>query len=186
MTSSAVIVSPLWNLTPVRSTNSYVSPSLAPLAVAHEKIILICRRECTPKSCSGHVASVSPLWSAPTRALFEGRPLHPHQKPVELYDRLIGLATVNGLVVDLFAGSGSAGVAAVRRGCSYVGAELVPAYAEIANERIAMAAGEVEQVVQAVNFFLDDATVEQFAAITLPLRKAGLACAHRIRKGAAA
>jgi len=145
-----------------------------PLAVAHEKVILICRREHTPKSCCGHVGSVSPRWSPPTRALFEGRPLHPHQKPVELYEELIGLATVNGLVVDLFAGSGSAGVAAVRRGCSYAGAELVPAYAEIANERIAMAAGEVAHVVDAVNFFLQDATLEQFMAITLPLRKAGL------------
>jgi tRNA/tmRNA/rRNA uracil-C5-methylase (TrmA/RlmC/RlmD family) len=105
---------------------------------------------------------------------------------VELYEELIGLATVNGLVVDLFAGSGSAGVAAVRRGCSYAGAELVPAYAEIANERIAMAAGEVAHVVDAVNFFLQDATLEQFMAITLPLRKAGLACAHRIMKGVAA
>lgn len=42
--------------------------------------------------------------------------LHAYQKPVALYETLIGVATINGLVVDLFAGSGSAGVAAVLRG----------------------------------------------------------------------
>jgi hypothetical protein len=157
-----------------------------PLAIAHEKIVVICRREHTPKSCCGFVKSVSPRWCQPTRARFEKHPFHPHQKPVELYDQLIGMATVNGLVVDLFAGSGSAGVAAVRRGCSYVGAELVPEYAKIANERIAMAAGEVEHVVDAINFFLVDATPEQFTAITGPLQRAGLACARRITKGVAA
>ena len=157
-----------------------------PLASDHEKVILICRREHTPKSCCGHVGSVSPRWSPPTRALAEGCPLHPHQKPVELYEQLIGLATVNGLVVDLFAGSGSAGVVAVRRGCSYVGAELVPAYAEIANERIALAAGEVEHVLDAVNFFLGTASPEQFANITRHLGKSGLACSRRIIKGVAA
>jgi hypothetical protein len=157
-----------------------------PLAVAHEKVVLICRREHTPKSCCGHVGSVSPRWSPPTRAMSEGRPLHPHQKPVELYEQLIGLATVNGLVVDLFAGSGSAGVAAVRRGCSYVGAELVPAYAEIANQRVAMAAGEVEHVLDAINFFLEEAAPEQLANITRHLGKAGLACTRRPVEGVAA
>ena len=91
----------------------------SPLMIGHEPTILLCRKECVPKSCSGGVNSVSPRLAAPSRANSGMTKLHPYQKPVALYETLIGIATVNGLVVDLFCGSGSAGVAAVRRGCRH-------------------------------------------------------------------
>jgi hypothetical protein len=62
----------------------------------------------------------------------------------------------------------------------------VPAYAEIANQRVAMAAGEVEHVLDAINFFLEEAAPEQLANITRHLGKAGLACTRRPVEGVAA
>jgi DNA modification methylase len=41
-----------------------------------------------------------------------------------------------GIVLDPFMGSGTAGVAALKRSCNYLGIELNPAYAEMARERI--------------------------------------------------
>ena len=65
------------------------------------------------------------------------QPVHPHQKPVALYERLIlACCPASHLVVDLYAGSGSCGVAAVQTGRTYLGAELVPYYAAVANTRI--------------------------------------------------
>ncbi len=144
------------------------------LTNAHEKTLLFCRQGYVPKSCCGAVPSVSPKWGAPTRANSGQTAYHPHQKPVWLYETLIGVATVNGLVLDLYAGSGTAGIAAVRRGCPYVGAELVEHYVGVANERIALAGSEKEQFIEAVEFFLDGADSEARQAITNALEKSGL------------
>lgn len=156
-----------------------------PLMPGHEKTIFICRKDILPKSCTGGVNSVGPRLAAPTRANSGQQRVHPHQKPVALYEILIGVATVNGFVVDLFAGSGSAGVAAVRRGCPYVGAELIPEYVEIANQRIAMAKAEGDEIADAVDFFLTRVGVTHEQAITAALRKSGLACVQNRLRGAA-
>ena len=156
-----------------------------PLTCAHEYVHLLCHADCTPKSACGAISSVTPRWAAPTNA-HSGRQqtaVHPFQKPVELMDLLISIATVNGLVVDLFAGSGSAGVAAVRRGCPYVGAELVPEYVEIANRRIALAADECEEVVDTINFFLHAATPEEYGVIVAALENEGLKCVQQLIEG---
>lgn len=146
----------------------------SPLMIGHEPTFLLCRKEHVPKSCSGGVNSVSPRLAAPSRANSGMTKLHPFQKPVALYETLIGIATVNGLVVDLFAGSGSAGVAAVRLGCQYIGAEIVPEIAETANRRIALAKGENEEAVDAVNFFFDGASETEREVIKKALAKSGL------------
>jgi len=156
-----------------------------PLTCAHEYVHLLCRVDCTPKAACGAVSSVTPKWAAPTNA-HSGRQqtaVHPFQKPVELMEMLISIATVNGLVVDLFAGSGSAGVAAARRGCPYVGAELVPEYVEIANRRIALAADECEEVVDTINFFLHAATPEEYGVIVAALENEGLNCVQQLIEG---
>ena len=67
---------------------------------------------------------------------------HVTQKPVPLMVDLMGIVTPEGVVLDPFAGSGTTGVAAVSSGRSFIGCEMVPAYAKIARERIAMANGE--------------------------------------------
>jgi hypothetical protein len=59
--------------------------------------------------------------------------LHPTQKPVALTTWILGLRwTPPGLVIDLYAGSGSALVAAKRAGRHYLGFELSKDYCEIA------------------------------------------------------
>jgi len=159
-----------------------------PLAVGHEDIHILCRKEHVPKSASGYSNSVTPKWAAPTNAHSgkQGDAVHPLQKPVKLMDYLISIATVNGKVLDLFAGSGSAGVAAVRRGCSYLGAELVPEYVEIANRRIALAHADEEQAVEAMEFFTSTAKPEQRQVIETAIEKSGLSIVSRQKKMVAA
>ena len=65
---------------------------------------------------------------------------HPCQFPVELIERLVLSMTRPGdWVLDPFLGVGSSVIAAVRHGRRGAGAEVVPAYVEIARDRIARA-----------------------------------------------
>jgi len=67
---------------------------------------------------------------------------HPTLKPIELMAWLCRLVTpAGGVVLDPFAGSGSCGAAALAGGFRYLGAELDPDYATIAEARIAHHAG---------------------------------------------
>ena len=62
---------------------------------------------------------------------------HPTQKPVKLIDRCLRASTNPGdLVLDPFAGSGSAGVAALAIGRRFVGIEMSAEYAEIGRLRM--------------------------------------------------
>jgi site-specific DNA-methyltransferase (adenine-specific) len=71
------------------------------------------------------------------------RNTHPTVKPVGLMRWLIRLACpADGLVLDPFTGSGSTGVAALREGRQFLGAERDPAYAQIARARLTHAARE--------------------------------------------
>lgn len=152
------------------------------LRVAHENVHILCREGYVPKALNGGINSVTPKWAAPTNAC-SGKQLeavHRHQKPLVLIEYLISAATVNGLVVDPFAGSGTAGIAAIRRGCQYVGAELMPDIAEIANRRIGLGQDDCEHVVEAINFFLEGATPEQYQAISSSLEKNGLDCVRKV------
>lgn len=67
-----------------------------------------------------------------------GAKLHPHQKPVALLDYCIELAKLQAgeRVFDPYMGSGSCGVAAIRRGLHYVGCETDEGYFETACRRI--------------------------------------------------
>jgi len=118
--------------------------------------------------------SVSPKWHSRSHRTCSVHGVHPFEKPVELMKALIGAVTVNGLVVDPFAGSGSSGVAAVELGCGYRGAEIVEQYVEIANSRISCAADREEKTVEAINAALTGATTEQQAAIIVHLENAGI------------
>jgi DNA modification methylase len=63
---------------------------------------------------------------------------HPTVKPVDLMAWLCRLITPpGGTVLDPFMGSGSTGVAAIREGARFIGAEINPEYFEIAKGRIA-------------------------------------------------
>jgi len=79
----------------------------------------------------------------------EGKNAHPTVKPVALMAWLCRLVTrPGGLVLDPFTGSGSTGVAALAAGFDFVGCELSPEYAAIAEARVSNVApmfAEVEK-----------------------------------------
>lgn len=64
---------------------------------------------------------------------------HQTGKPVALLEQLLAFTQPRDLVLDPFAGSGSSGVAALRKDCDFMGFEVVPAYAAVARERCAAA-----------------------------------------------
>lgn len=71
---------------------------------------------------------------------FEGKPVHPTQKPVALMEYLIRTYTLPGqMVLDNCMGSGTTGVACVNTRRKFIGIELDPTYFEIAQRRIAEA-----------------------------------------------
>jgi site-specific DNA-methyltransferase (adenine-specific) len=78
------------------------------------------------------------VWQFPTES---ARKIgHPAPFPVELPYRLIQLYTYSGeVVLDPFLGSGQTGIAALTSGRRYVGYELNPAYAALAQTRITQA-----------------------------------------------
>lgn len=66
-----------------------------------------------------------------------GHAIHPTEKPDELLEVLIRTSCPpNGIVGDMFAGSGAAGEAAARAGRNYVGCEIDAAMAEKARARL--------------------------------------------------
>ena len=71
---------------------------------------------------------------------------HPTQKPVALYEYLIRTYTNEGeLVLDMCAGSGTTGVAAINTGRRVICIEQREDYADIARARIAKAAEQARQ-----------------------------------------
>jgi site-specific DNA-methyltransferase (adenine-specific) len=75
------------------------------------------------------------VWEIPAESAT--RVGHPAPFPIELPARLIELYTYRGdLVLDPFAGSGSAAVAAVRSGRHYVGYDLDQSYVRLAEQRV--------------------------------------------------
>ena len=61
---------------------------------------------------------------------------HPTQKPVRLMEWTLAQIEAQGVILDPFMGSGTTGVACVRRGCPFIGIEREPTYFDIACRRI--------------------------------------------------
>jgi DNA modification methylase len=80
------------------------------------------------------------VWNIPTlagRRFAAERTAHPTQKPLSLSIRLVKhFSNVDSLVVVPFVGSGSECIAAVQAKRRFIGAEINPAYVEIANKRL--------------------------------------------------
>jgi site-specific DNA-methyltransferase (adenine-specific) len=62
--------------------------------------------------------------------------VHPSQKPIELMMDCLQMVPDARVVLDPFMGSGSAGVAAVQLGRSFLGIEIHEPYFQVACERI--------------------------------------------------
>ncbi len=66
-----------------------------------------------------------------------GKPIHPTQKPVALFEYLIKTYTnEDDLVLDNCAGSGTTAIACINTKRNYIGFEMDKHYCDIANERI--------------------------------------------------
>src|SRR5262249_39496303 len=93
----------------------------------HEHIVFACkgRRKLSRRDLPD-VWAIKRLHRAP----------YPAQKPVALFDAMLAGSVEPGFVVcDPFAGSGSAAIAALRRGCSFVGADISERAVALARER---------------------------------------------------
>jgi site-specific DNA-methyltransferase (adenine-specific)/modification methylase len=67
----------------------------------------------------------------------DGRAIHPTQKPLKLFERLIEMASKEGdIILDPFMGSGTTAIAAENLNRKWIGVDNNPAYIKIANERI--------------------------------------------------
>jgi adenine-specific DNA-methyltransferase len=91
--------------------------------------------------------SAHDIWSIPNvKAGHVEKTDHPCQFPVGLVERLIlALTKKNQTVFDPFAGTGSAGVAAVLHGRRFLGCELDSDYAELAYSRLVRTASRDER-----------------------------------------
>lgn len=80
----------------------------------------------------------SDVWSfAIPQTNFKDRKMHPAQKPLELYKRIITTTTKpNDLILDPFAGSGTTGHAAYELGREFKLIEKNPEYVELIRERL--------------------------------------------------
>ncbi|MGD0193955.1 MAG: site-specific DNA-methyltransferase [Candidatus Dormibacteria bacterium] len=66
------------------------------------------------------------------------RAAYPTQKPAKLFELMVQASAAPGfLVCDPFCGSGSSGVAAVRGGCDFIGADIDPRAVQLSRERLA-------------------------------------------------
>ena len=92
---------------------------------------------------SGHPLGKNPgdVWIIPNvKANHVEKTIHPCQFPVELVERLVLALTDPGdRVLDPFLGVGTTAIAALLHGRRAIGAEIVPAYAAVARERIRLA-----------------------------------------------
>lgn len=75
---------------------------------------------------------VADVWQVPRLR----RAAYPTQKPVALFERMIEASAEPGFVVcDPFVGSGSSAVAAIRRGCTFIGADIAGRAVTLARQR---------------------------------------------------
>lgn len=74
-----------------------------------------------------------------------GKAVHPTQKPVEILEKIIKIASnENELVLDCFNGVGSTGEAALRLNRRYFGIEIDKNYSVITEERLKRVLAELK------------------------------------------
>lgn len=62
--------------------------------------------------------------------------IHPCQMPLEVMDRIIKLLPQGVNVIDPYCGSGTTGIACINNDIDFIGIDIVPEYAKLAEERI--------------------------------------------------
>lgn len=93
-------------------------------------------------SCNPLGKNPGDIWTIPNvKSNHVEKTEHPCQFPVELIERLVLALTRPGeSVLDPYLGVGTSVIAAIRHGRRGIGAEILPEYARISRERIALAA----------------------------------------------
>lgn len=75
--------------------------------------------------------------------------IHPHQKPIKLYQWLIANYAKPGFkILDTHVGSGSSRIAAYKSGCDYIGFEIDPTYYLLQEERFLIAKRKHDLILQ--------------------------------------
>ncbi len=75
------------------------------------------------------------VWDIPTKA--ESKYKHPSKKPIEVIERCIDVAGIEGgIVLDFFGGSGTTAVASMKKNMNYILIEKELEYAKICEQRI--------------------------------------------------
>ena len=81
-------------------------------------------------------------------ALLTDGALHPTQKPIELMNWCLGFLTQHRVIIDPFMGSGTTGVACIKRGHQFIGIEADPGYFDIACKRIREAYAQPDMFIE--------------------------------------
>jgi hypothetical protein len=79
------------------------------------------------------------VWSGPIQVSWQtvaGGRMHPNQKPVWLFHRIVSALPSGFTILDPFMGSGTTGVACVQTGRRFVGVEISEEYFTVAKDRI--------------------------------------------------
>ena len=85
------------------------------------------------------------IWEIDTGIAYTKR-LHPAQKPIELFQRMIENSSVEGdTVLDSFVGSGTSAVACQRLNRNFIGYEISEEYFSVAQQRLAEASAQKAQ-----------------------------------------
>lgn len=138
----------IWNKAASASSStawgSWRSPSNPTLRDVHEYILVFSKASFQRKNPGQKTASISKeefleftksVWTFPAEPARKVG--HPAPFPVELPRRLIELYTFTGdIVLDPFMGSGQTALAALQTGRRYLGYEIDPQYANLAETRI--------------------------------------------------
>lgn len=100
---------------------------------------LIALRRFSPNAALRATAQLGDVWTDTSPGIGFKSPdrLHPNEKPVSVMEKLVLLMSEPGeVVVDMFCGSGSTGVAAIRAGRRFIGIEREEQWAMLARERL--------------------------------------------------
>ena len=92
-------------------------------------------KERIAKGCKG--AKLYDWWNInQIKNVSKEKTIHPCQMPLEVMDRIIKLLPQGVNVIDPYCGSGTTGIACVNNNIDFIGIDIVPEYAKLAEERI--------------------------------------------------
>lgn len=87
----------------------------------------------------------------------DGGKEHPTQKPIEVMNWCLGFLQPRQRVIDPFMGSGTTGIACVKRGHTFTGVEIDQGYFDLACRRIAAALKEPDLFIEAPQLMKQEA-----------------------------